>query len=45
MSWWDLARWHRFEDRAVRRFRRVVVMSEKDAKMLPTAHIRNRERR
>lgn len=33
-SWWDLWRWRRFETRAVKRFRRVVVMSEKDRKLL-----------
>jgi glycosyltransferase involved in cell wall biosynthesis len=31
---WDWFRWGRFEQRAVRRFRRVVVMSKKDAEML-----------
>lgn len=30
-SWWDLWRWRRFERRALREVRRVVVMSEKDA--------------
>lgn len=30
-SWWDLWRWRRFERRALRAARRVVVMSEKDA--------------
>ena len=40
-AWWDLARWKRFEARAVRRFRRVVAMSEKDARLLgiPTARV------
>ena len=33
-SWWDLWRWRRFERRAVRRYPRVVVMSEKDANLL-----------
>jgi len=33
-AWWDWFRWHRFETRAVRRFRRVVVMSKKDADLL-----------
>jgi ribosomal-protein-alanine acetyltransferase len=37
-SWWNLYRWRRFETRAVRRFRRVVVMSDKDAEMLPAVH-------
>ena len=31
---WDWLRWRRFEQRAVRRFARVVVMSGKDAGML-----------
>jgi glycosyltransferase involved in cell wall biosynthesis len=34
---WDLFRWRRFEQRAVRRFRRVVVMSKKDAELLGPA--------
>jgi len=38
-SWWDLWRWKRFETEAVRRFRRVVTMSEKDATMLGIAHV------
>jgi glycosyltransferase involved in cell wall biosynthesis len=29
-AWWDFQRWHRFERRVLKRFRRVVVMSEKD---------------
>jgi len=33
-AWWDWFRWHRFETRAVRRYRRVVVMSKKDAELL-----------
>ena len=33
-SWWNYYRWIRFERRALRRFRRVVVMSEKDAELL-----------
>ena len=33
-AWWDYWRWRRFETRAIRRFRRVVVMSPKDAEML-----------
>jgi glycosyltransferase involved in cell wall biosynthesis len=36
-AWWDWWRWRRFETRAVRRFRRVVAMSEKDAEMLGAA--------
>jgi glycosyltransferase involved in cell wall biosynthesis len=31
---WDVIRWRRFETRALRRFRRVVVMSQKDAEMV-----------
>jgi glycosyltransferase involved in cell wall biosynthesis len=40
-AWWNLLRWKRFEARAVRRFRRVVAMSEKDARLLgvPTARV------
>jgi glycosyltransferase involved in cell wall biosynthesis len=33
-AWWDWFRWSRFETRAVRAARRVVVMSPKDAEML-----------
>jgi hypothetical protein len=33
---WDAWRWRRFEMEAVHRFRRVVVMSEKDAALLRT---------
>jgi ribosomal protein S18 acetylase RimI-like enzyme/glycosyltransferase involved in cell wall biosynthesis len=33
-AWWDWFRWRRFELRAARRFRRLVVMSDKDAKTL-----------
>jgi glycosyltransferase involved in cell wall biosynthesis len=36
-AWWDWFRWHRFETRAVRRYRRVVVMSKKDAGLLGSA--------
>jgi glycosyltransferase involved in cell wall biosynthesis len=31
---WDAFRWRRFETRALRQFRRVVVMSQKDAEMV-----------
>ena len=31
---WDVFRWRRFETREIRRFRRVVVMSQKDADLL-----------
>lgn len=44
-AFWDVFRWRRFETRAVRRFRRVVVMSPKDAELLgaavPTTVIEN----
>jgi len=33
-TWWDLVRWRRFENRAVRRYRRVVAMSAKDKDLL-----------
>ncbi len=33
-AWWDWKRWHDFETKTVRQFRRVVVMSDKDAQML-----------
>jgi glycosyltransferase involved in cell wall biosynthesis len=33
-AFWDLFRWRRFETRAIRGFRRVVVMSKKDAELL-----------
>jgi ribosomal-protein-alanine acetyltransferase len=33
-AWWDWWRWHRFEMQAVRKFRRVVVMSGKDRVLL-----------
>ena len=36
-SWWNYYRWIRFERRAIARFRRVVVMSEKDANLLGPA--------
>jgi glycosyltransferase involved in cell wall biosynthesis len=36
-AWWDFFRWRRFETRMVHRYRRVVVMSEKDAAMLGPA--------
>jgi glycosyltransferase involved in cell wall biosynthesis len=34
---WDYFRWRRFEARAVSRYRRVVVMSKKDAELLAAA--------
>jgi glycosyltransferase involved in cell wall biosynthesis len=36
-AWWDWFRWHRFETRMVRHYRRVVVMSKKDAELLGAA--------
>ena len=33
-AWWDWWRWHRFETQAIRKFRTVVVMSEKDRDLL-----------
>src|SRR5207248_9954336 len=33
---WDAWRWRRFETAAIRRYRSVVVMSEKDAELLKT---------
>jgi glycosyltransferase involved in cell wall biosynthesis len=44
-AWWDWFRWRRFETRQARRYRRVVVMSPKDAELLgpsaPTAVLPN----
>jgi glycosyltransferase involved in cell wall biosynthesis len=43
--WWDLLRWRRFEGNQVRRYRRVVVMSQKDVELLgpgvPAAVVEN----
>ena len=39
-SAFDLWRWKRFERAAVRRFRRVVVMSDKDARLLGGGNVR-----
>jgi glycosyltransferase involved in cell wall biosynthesis len=39
-TFWDFIRWRRFETRAVRQFRRVVAMSEKDAGLLGVATTR-----
>jgi len=36
-AWWDWFRWRRFETRQARRYRRVVVVSPKDAELLGTA--------
>ncbi|HUB78178.1 MAG TPA: glycosyltransferase [Bryobacteraceae bacterium] len=33
-AWWDYYRWRRYETRAVHQFRRVIVMSPKDAALL-----------
>jgi ribosomal-protein-alanine acetyltransferase len=38
-AWWDWWRWHLFETRAVREFRSVVVMSEKDRGLLGTGTV------
>jgi polysaccharide biosynthesis protein PslH len=39
-AWWDWKRWQRFEDRAVRQFRSVITMSEKDRALLRISHAR-----
>lgn len=39
-AWWDWWRWHRYERRAIARFGRVVVMSEKDRRLLGAGHAR-----
>lgn len=39
-AWWDWWRWRRFERSAIRRYRRVVVMSEKDQRLLGLPHTR-----
>lgn len=39
-AWWDWWRWRRFERAAIRRFRRVVTMSEKDTRLLGVPHAR-----
>ncbi len=36
-AWWDYFRWRRFEGRMLRRYRRVAVMSKKDAELLGPA--------
>ncbi len=38
-SWWDLWRWRRFERHAVKRYRRAVAMSAKDAALLDAPHV------
>ncbi len=38
-AWWNWRRWRRFERAAVRRFRRVVAMSEKDAGLIGGGHV------
>jgi glycosyltransferase involved in cell wall biosynthesis len=38
-TWWNYTRWRIFEDRAVKRFRRVVTMSEKDSALLGTGPV------
>jgi ribosomal-protein-alanine acetyltransferase len=37
-AWWDWQRWLRFERRALRRVKRVVVMSEKDRQLSGCPH-------
>jgi len=37
-AWWDWWRWKRFETRALRRYRRVVVMSAKDRELSGIPH-------
>ncbi len=39
-AWWDLARWRRYERKALARYRRVVAMSDKDAGLLRVPHVR-----
>jgi ribosomal protein S18 acetylase RimI-like enzyme len=39
-AWWDWWRWRRFETKAVTRFRRAIVMSEKDAALLGGPNVR-----
>ena len=38
-AWWDWWRWHRFETRAAKQYRSVVVMSEKDHALLGMGHV------
>jgi glycosyltransferase involved in cell wall biosynthesis len=38
-SWWNLFRWRRFESAALKRYRAVVAMSEKDARQLAGAPV------
>ncbi len=44
-AWWDWFRWRRFETRALRRYRRVVVMSKKDAALLGPRGARRGDRK
>ncbi len=39
-AWWDWKRWRWFERRAIERYRRVIVMSDKDVKLLGVKHAR-----
>lgn len=39
-AWWDWRRWRRFETRALGRFHRIVVMSDKDAALLASPKAR-----
>jgi polysaccharide biosynthesis protein PslH len=43
-AWWDWRRWRWFERRAIQRFRRVVVMSEKDRTLIGAAQSRGMTR-
>jgi polysaccharide biosynthesis protein PslH len=43
-AWWDWRRWRWFERRAIQRFRRVVVMSEKDRALIGAAQSRGMTR-
>ncbi len=40
-AWWDFHRWRRFERRAFTRYRRVVAMADKDARLIggPNVHV------
>jgi ribosomal protein S18 acetylase RimI-like enzyme len=39
-SWWDLWRWRRYERKAIRKYPRVVVMSDKDANLAGSSNVR-----
>src|SRR5205085_3401456 len=38
-SWWNWFRWRRFEREWVRRYRRVIVMSEQDRALLGSTNV------